>query len=89
MAIVGVSVTYNFKTGNNKIKLLTENKSEPPPPPIRFILSENFLRCIFLGAGLGITDQICDLRANPLDFFLWGYVKDIVYKIPVTSPPPR
>jgi hypothetical protein len=21
----------------------------------------------------------------PLDFFLWGYVKDIVYKTPVTS----
>jgi hypothetical protein len=22
---------------------------------------------------------------TPLDFFLWGYVKDIVYKIPVIS----
>jgi hypothetical protein len=22
----------------------------------------------------------------PLDFFLWGYFKDIVYKAPVTSP---
>jgi hypothetical protein len=22
---------------------------------------------------------------TPLDFFLWGYVKDIVYKTPVTS----
>jgi hypothetical protein len=22
---------------------------------------------------------------TPLDFFLWGYVKDIVYKVPVTS----
>jgi hypothetical protein len=21
----------------------------------------------------------------PLDFFLWGYVKDVVYKTPVTS----
>jgi hypothetical protein len=22
---------------------------------------------------------------TPLDFFLWGYVKDVVYKTPVTS----
>jgi hypothetical protein len=22
---------------------------------------------------------------TPLDFFLWGYVKDIIYKTPVTS----
>jgi hypothetical protein len=24
---------------------------------------------------------------TPLDFFLWGYIKDTVYKTPVTPPP--
>jgi hypothetical protein len=36
------------------------------------VLSENFL-----GAVLGMIDQF--------HFLLWGYVKDIVYKTPVTS----
>jgi hypothetical protein len=47
-----------------------------------FVLSENFFKRIFLGAGLGVMDQFC----GPLDFFLWGYVKDIFYKTSATSP---
>ena len=50
---------------------------------------KNFLTCIFLGAGLGFGRPIpWPLRLpdlTPLDFFLREYVKNIVYKTPVTS----
>jgi hypothetical protein len=43
---------------------------------------------IFLGAGLDVMDIPSPPRLpynKPFDIFLWGYVKDIVYKTPVTS----
>jgi hypothetical protein len=70
-------VVYNLQTGNSKIKLL--------------VLSENFLTCIFLGVGIGRDGPIPwpprSPDITPLDFFLWGYVKGIVYKTktPVSS----
>jgi hypothetical protein len=52
-------------------------------------LSDNFLTYIFLGDGLGVMDQFCGLWAHPILFCLisscGGYIKDIVYKTPVTS----
>jgi hypothetical protein len=43
----------------------------------------------FPGRLIGHNEPIpCPPRSPdiiPLDFFLWGYVKDIIYKIPVTS----
>jgi hypothetical protein len=46
-----------------EIKILSQfsrwNSSE-------LLLTENFLRCIFLGAGLGVVDQFRGLRAHPM-----------------------
>jgi hypothetical protein len=36
------------------------------PPHIGLVLAEDFLTCIFLGAGLGVMDQFCGLRAHPI-----------------------
>jgi hypothetical protein len=30
------------------------------------VVPQNFLTCIFLGAGLGVMDQFRDLRAHPI-----------------------
>jgi hypothetical protein len=35
-------------------------------PHIGLVLSENFLKCIFLGAGLGVMKQVRELRAHPI-----------------------
>jgi hypothetical protein len=35
-------------------------------PNIGLLLSENFLTCIFLGAGLGVMAQFRGLRAHPI-----------------------
>jgi hypothetical protein len=43
-----------------------------------------------MGAGLSVMDQRPPLRSpdiTPLNPFMWGYVKDTVYKTPVTSLP--
>jgi hypothetical protein len=85
-------VAYNFQTGNNKIKLLTEYEDVTQK-----VLFDNAVLAalmsghlgIFLGAGLGVMDQFRGLRAHPILRRLissWGgYVKDTVYKTPVTS----
>jgi hypothetical protein len=58
-------------------------------PHIGLVFSENFLTCIFLGVGVGRDEPIpCPLSSpdiTSLQFFLWGYVKGIIYKTPVTS----
>jgi hypothetical protein len=52
-------VVYNFQTGNNKIKLLTEYENVTR-------IVRDFLTCVFLGAGLGVVDKFHDLRAHPI-----------------------
>jgi hypothetical protein len=74
-------MAYNFQTGNNKMNLLMEYESECKTfylamlyshinvwehPYIGILLSENFLTCIFLGAGWGVMDLFRGLRAHPL-----------------------
>jgi hypothetical protein len=73
-------VAYNFQTGKNKIKLRTEYEG----------VTQNVLFGMhFPGHWVGRDGPIPwsprspDIK--PLDFFLWGYVKDIVYMTPVTS----
>jgi hypothetical protein len=62
-------VACNFKTGNNK--LLTEYEMNFP------------------GRWVGLDEPIPwpprSRNITPLDFVLWGYDKDIVYKTPMTS----
>jgi hypothetical protein len=79
-------VAYNFKTGNNKIKLLTEYEG----------VTQNVLFRNAVLAAL-MSGRKYDGRDGPIpwpprspditppDFFLWGYVKDTVYRTPVTS----
>jgi hypothetical protein len=80
-------VAYNFQTGNNKIKLLTEYKG---------VTQKSFIwqRCtrridvwekIWVGRYGPIPWPPRSPDITPLDFFLWGYVKDSVYKTPGTS----
>jgi hypothetical protein len=57
-------------------------------PHIELVLSENFLTCIFLGARLGVCTNFVATalpRYYAPPFSLWGRLKDIVYKTPVTS----
>jgi hypothetical protein len=58
-------------------------------PHIGVLLSEGFLTCIFLSAKVVCDGKIpwaaCSPDIAPLDFVLWGYVKNIVYKTSVTS----
>jgi hypothetical protein len=50
-------VAYNFQTGKNKIKLLTEYEDVTQK-----VLFGNSV----LGAGLGVMDQFRGLRAHPI-----------------------
>lgn len=51
---------------------------------VREILNENFQqRWIGRGGSIAWPPRSPDL--NPLDFFLWGYVKSEVYKVPPTT----
>jgi hypothetical protein len=53
------------------------------PPHIGLVLSENFLKCIFLGAGLGVIDQFRGLPTHPI---LCRLISSCgIYKTPVTS----
>jgi hypothetical protein len=69
-------VAYNFQTGNNKIKLLTEYEDVTQ----KVLFGNAVLAAFMSGRKYDVIPHI-----TPLDFFLWGYVKDIVYKTPVTS----
>jgi hypothetical protein len=78
-------VAYNFQLGNNKIKLLEDHQ-----PDVVFQQDvREFLDMLFRGRWIGHDGPIPwpprppDIM--PLDSFLWGYFKDIVYKTPVTS----
>jgi hypothetical protein len=51
-------MAYNFQTGNNKIKLLTEYEGVTQK-----VLFGN---AVLLGAGLGVMDQFRGLRAHPI-----------------------
>jgi hypothetical protein len=73
-------VAYNFQTGNNKIKLLTEYEDVTQ----KVLFGNAVLAALMSGRKYDvIPPHSPDIM--PLDFFLWGYIKDIVYKIPVTS----
>jgi hypothetical protein len=62
------------------------------PPHLARIVRE-FLDLHFPGCCVGHDGRIPwpprSLDITPLDFFLWGYVKDIVYKTPVTFGEPK
>jgi hypothetical protein len=52
------------------------------------VIPKNFLTCIFLGAGLGVTDQFRDLRAHPILYRLSSSCEDTLRTLftqPVTS----
>jgi hypothetical protein len=51
-------------------------------------MEQNFLTCVFVGAGLGVMEKfrgLCSPDITPRDFFIRGYVEDVVYKALVTS----
>jgi hypothetical protein len=92
-------VAHNFQTGNNKIKLyllpqLEDHQSDmafqqdgvPPHGAriVRELLDMHFPEC-WVGRDGQIPWSPRPPDITPLDFFLWAYVKDIVYKTPVTS----
>jgi hypothetical protein len=54
-------VAYNFQTGNNKIKLLTEYEGVTQK-----VLFGNAVLAVLLGAGLGVMDKFRGLRAHPI-----------------------
>jgi hypothetical protein len=62
--IVGVSVAYNFQTGNNKIKLLTEYEGVTQ----NVLFGNAVLAALMSGRkyGLGVMDQFRGLRAHPI-----------------------
>jgi hypothetical protein len=75
--MVGVSVAYNFQTGSNKIKLPTEYESVTPTlgPYFREFLDMHFPgRCVGRDGPIPWPPHSLDIM--PLDFFLWGYIKD-------------
>jgi hypothetical protein len=80
-------VAYNFQTGNNKIKLLTEYEDTTQKVLFRNAVFAALMH--FSGRRVGHDGPIPwpprSPDITPLDFFLWGYVKDIAYKTPVTS----
>jgi hypothetical protein len=57
----GFPLAYNFQTGNNKIKLLTEYEDVTQK-----VLFGNAVLAILLGAGLDVMDQFRGLRAHPM-----------------------
>jgi hypothetical protein len=68
---------YNFQTGNNKSAYGIRKCNSETFICTRLIgvwkktwrhtsKFQNFLTCIFLGAGLGVMDQFRGLRAHPL-----------------------
>jgi hypothetical protein len=88
-------VAYNIQTGKNKTKLLTEYERAS-----QYVLFGNAILAALMsgrkydvipqnGRWVGRDGPIPwpprSPDITPLDFFLWGYVKDIVYKTPVTS----
>jgi hypothetical protein len=54
-------VAYNFQTGKNKIKLLTEYEGVTQK-----VLFGNAVLAVLLGAGLGVMDQFRGLRVHPI-----------------------
>jgi hypothetical protein len=80
-------VAYNFQTGNNKIKLLMEYEGVTQKVLFRNVVLAALMH--FPGRWVGRDGPIPwpprSPNITPLDFFLWGYVKDIVYKTPLTS----
>jgi hypothetical protein len=92
-------VAYNFQTGNNKIKLyllpqLEDRQSNMPfqQDGASAHWAHIIRKCLdmhFSGRWVGRDGPILwpprPPDITPLDFFLWAYVKDIVYKTPVTS----
>jgi hypothetical protein len=74
-------VAYNFQTGDNKIKLLMEYEGVSQ----KVLFGMHFPGCC-IGRDGPIPWSPRSPDITPLDFFLWGYIKDIVYKTPVTSP---
>jgi hypothetical protein len=78
-----VSVTPSWK-----IISLMCCSSKMVHPHTELVLSDNFLTCIFLGTRLGACTNFVAIgltRYYAPSFFLWGRVKDNVYKTPVTS----
>jgi hypothetical protein len=73
-------VAYNFQTGKNKIKLLTEYEGVTQ----KVLFGNAVLAALMSGRKYDVIPHTSP-DITPLDFFLWGYVKDIVYKTPVTS----
>jgi hypothetical protein len=80
-------VAYNFQTGNNKIKLITEY--EVVTRKVFFGNAVLAALMNFPGRWVGRDGPIPwpphSPDITPFDSFLWGCVKDTVYKTPVTS----
>jgi hypothetical protein len=76
-------VTYNFQTGNNKIKLLMMYEGVTQ----KVLCGNAVLAALMSERKYDVIPQNgdCSRESNVLTLFLWGYVKDIVYKTPVTS----
>jgi hypothetical protein len=73
-------VAYNFQTGKNKIKLLTEYEGVTQ----KVLFGSAVLAALMSGRKYDVI-PLSSPDITPLDFLLWGYVKDIVYKTTVTS----
>jgi hypothetical protein len=72
-------MAYNYLTGKNKIKLLTEYTSNAVLPALIFwrmtsyLNFSEFLDMHFPGRCVGSHGpNPCSLDIMPLDFFLWG-----------------
>jgi hypothetical protein len=72
-----------FKPDTKKIKLLTEYEDVTQ----KVLFGNAVLAALMSGRKYDVINQNGDFSPDitPLDFFLWGYIKDIVYKTPVTS----